>query len=334
MKPNMRLPISLLAIASLLIIASCEVPLDCDVGTTGVSASFTDRNSIRSLEQGINAPIIVSIANTGSSSASGFVRLGYNQDLLEVETTSHAFSALPGKETWNRCQGQEERMRFDAKPYPLPIVTQRFETDLTLDICYEYETNFTTTVCVDPRTQGINILDPNCVPQERRFSGGQGGPVGVVRVAAPVYQDHNDGTVRIRFTVQNFGDGRIVTHEEPNELERSCSISDVSENYLFVRTFLDNTRMDCTELNPSFQDAPVAARNEDGSVALYKTYLRPDPERIETRDGMLTLNTFTFVCTASGIDLERELDMQVNTELRYFYRDTRSDSITTELRKI
>ncbi|MFT4308252.1 MAG: hypothetical protein ACMXYM_02680 [Candidatus Woesearchaeota archaeon] len=335
MNTNMKIGIILLTTILLGGLASCEVPLDCDVGTKGVDASFTDRASIRTLEQGITAPIIVSIKNTGASSASGFVRLGYNQDLLEVETSTHEFTSIPGKESWNRCQGQEERIRFDVKPYPLPIVTQRFEADLTLDICYEYETNFSTTVCVDPRIQGINILDPNCVPAERTFSGGQGGPIGIVRVAAPVYQDHDAGTVRIRFTVENFGNGRIVTYEEPGEREKSCSVSsDVSENYLFVRTFLDDIRMECTELNPSFEGAPIAARDSNGEVALYKTFLRPDPERIETRDGMLTLRRFTFVCTASGIDLEREIDMQVNTELRYFYRDTRSDSITTELRKI
>jgi hypothetical protein len=319
-----------LSILAFIIFSSCEVPLECDVGTTGISASFTDRGSLRTLEQGISSPIVVSILNTGSSPSSGFVRLGYNQDLIEAEDSTYEFSDLLGKESWNRCQGQEERLRFTAKPYPLPIATQKFETDLTLDVCYEYATNFSTTVCVDPRSQAINILDPNCVPQERQFAGGQGGPLGIVRVAAPVYQD--DGTARIRFTLQNFGDGRIVS-ARTDDLTESCSIrSDIYENYIIVTGFLDTHELECTELNPGFSLSPVWV-SEQG-LNFEKTFLRPDPERIETRDGVVTLNTFTFICTASDIDTERELDMQVNLELAYFYRDTRSDSITTELRKI
>lgn len=327
MEPNTNKKIVVLITLTLVFLAACETPLDCDVGIQGVSASFTDKGSLRTLEQNISMPIVVSIRNQGASPANGIVRLGYNQDLVRVSPDSYSFSDLSGKESWNRCQGQEERAIFTANPYPLPVAAQRFETGLTLDVCYEYRTNFSTTVCVDPRAQGINVLDPNCVPQERRFSGGQGAPLSIIRVAPVTYQDSHDGTARIRFTLQNHGDGRIVTAADHN-LEQSCSIgSGTIENYIAITGFLDNEELDCTELNPGFETTPQRDNID-------KTFLRPDPERVETRDGMITLRTFTFVCTAQGLDLDREMDMQVTLDFEYFYRDTRSDSMTTELRKI
>ena len=324
----MRRLLFILITLLVILISSCDPPLECDTGTHGVSASFSDRNSIRTMEQNRTVPVVVSIKNEGASPTQGIVRLRHNQDLVRVNPNNITFSDLPGKEDWNRCLGQEERVVFDVNPYPLPITAQRFDTDLTLDICYEYETNFSTTVCVDPRSQGINVLDPNCVPGERTFRGGQGGPLGIVRVSAPVYYDDDGGSVRIRFTLENFRNGRIVSYST-DSLDHSCSLHpDVFENYISVDAYLDDKTMECTELNPDFDRYP---QNDDGSS---KTYLRPDPEQMETRDGMVTLRRLTFVCTASDIGIERELDMQLRTEMRYYYRDTRSDSITTELRKI
>jgi hypothetical protein len=325
------------ALTLVFLLASCNPELVCDAGTDGVSASFTDRNSMRMLEQDREMPIVVSIKNNGASPAEGIVRLRFNQDLVRVEPLSRSFDELPGKEDWNRCLGQEDRVLFSVNPYPLPITAQKFDTDLSLDVCYKYATNFSTTVCVDPRSPGINVLDPNCVPAEKSFSGGQGGPLGIVRVSSPVYYDDTNGpgSARIRFTLENYGNGRIVTHINPDNLELSCSLNpDVFENYLYVKAFLDDQKMECTELNPDIARAPTFGVDPQGNPAGNKTYLRADPEQIETRDGVATLRRFTFVCTVPDLELDRELDMRINMELAYFYRDSRSDTMTVELRKI
>lgn len=318
-------------IATLLILtlSSClpqSQELICTTGREGIQASFV--NFPENMQQNITMPLIVEFENRGAyESKQVFAWLRYGKDFFEVETDQIEITNFEGKSTFNRCTPQIDRRVYEITPYELPFATTRFERPLTIDLCYHYGNNLSTQVCVDPIPSEINALEPNCRPSDRHISGGQGSPLGITKVDAPVFittdRSTSTGHVRIGVHLENFGDGIILAFEEENRALDSCTYQDGTyKDYVFFKAFLDNYQLDCAQF-----DAP-------GQTIENKSFMRYDPEVISTDTGSQTLKKYYLLCESDPIVLERELSMNFDVEMHYYYRESRAVESTTTIRKI
>ena len=335
------------AMLLVLIIAGCtpaNYPLNCNTGTQGFSASFDSGSMRNNYDSGIIMPLRVTLYNSGASDAQAIVRVGYNQDLLlmsssdlsscksssacEKEGCSNVCGPpklkvnLSGKSNFDSCQGSATTGTFYIKPYTLPLASQSFKTNLQLDVCYHYWNNLTNQkVCVDPNTGSLNALQPNCKASDINLGGGQGSPVGIVKIEAPVYKQ-NSKKVFIRVYIRNFGNGNIVASETANSLEDACSLQpDVHNNYVNVKGFLDNYELDCNMNNP-------------GAIT-DKTYLQYDPQTITQNNQQETLKDYYFNCeTKEPVNIDSAVNMNLNLMIAYYYRNFNQDSQTINIRKV
>lgn len=328
-----------------LLIAACDPnpELSCQQGTQGVVVSFGSTTDISNVRAGESNPAIVEIANKGAYPASGVARITYNEDLLSMEPREIPFE-LEGGAAWNRCEGTLTRNQTSIEPFELPPTASHLDQEIRIDACYRYENNLSTQLCISPLSDVVSATEQACSPARRGFSGGQGGPLSVVRIDPVAVYDDSDGTQQVRVAVylENHGDGEIIVPRTPNADEQACTFGQSFSNFVYAKAFLDNYRLSCSTM-PSPGDRP------DGD----KAFLRYDPEVIENRGETETLRRYYLECVgpvetdASGnilpdaqnpdraeLDLDEALTMTFDLHLDYFYRDTTAEVKQVRVRRI
>lgn len=313
----------ILALAFVLFIGACDIDseLECRVGTQGVSATFSPDTWRQAFDQEIEHPLVIDINNRGAYTADMIISLQTARDYIAVTPTNKELS-IEGKERWNECRGTQERVQFTIEPYRIPIVFQEIETDMAISACYRYHNEASAVICVDPEIGATTAVGKNCRMADKRIGGGQGSPLSVVRVEAPVVRP-GDGahTVDLRIYVRNHGDGEIIAHPQPDDLELACSADpEVERNFIWVRGYLDNHLLDCR------------FREDDHGIE-GKTRLRADPDvRIE-RDERIVLRDYYFDCRADEVALRGEVEMNLQLEMSYFYKESHADQRRVSVRK-
>jgi len=183
-------------------------------GTQGLVMEFVDNNppdriydSSHSYADSFN--IIVELRNEGASTPvnykwylSGFdpgiLLLGSSAEKTNVEGT------LEGKSVTNPYGGYA-LVEWIDNDVVLPMGTDKYEPRILITSCYDYVTEASIPVCIDPRPYDAHIRDEVCTPYTET-STGQGAPVAVTRVeVVPL-----TGKVQFKITIENRGDGSVI----------------------------------------------------------------------------------------------------------------------------
>jgi len=316
-----------------LLLAGCintSTELDCRTGTEGIIARFSDQHFPETMRPGVPTPLLIDITNRGATTSQAVVRLSYNQDFFYNHTARTPNYTIVGKEQYNRCQGSTQRHQFVIEAFPLPPTVSSFDRPLTLDVCYHYGTNITAQICIEPIRDRIDAVEPNCRSEDIRFSGGQGGPLSITKIGAPIYFEQG-GTeyVRIPIHLQNHGDGTIIAAPgaAQNDFDAACGFGETIENYVYVKPLLDGS-------GEGFNCSVIRGLHE-GRTPKDKVYLRYDPERVERDDGTFeTIKNHYFECLIENVEYQEARSATLDLELYYYYHEYRSEQRETTVRKI
>lgn len=326
---TVRLVLTVALLSLIIVGCSTERTLDCRTGTEGFDVSFSNTYFPERIRPGVETPIIVDIANRGATTDTARIRLSYNRDFFSSDRPLAETLTVVGKERSNRCTGMNERTQFTIKAYELPVAVSSFERPLIIDLCYHYGTNVTTQVCIEPVPDELSAVEPNCKASDVTLSGGQGAPLSVTQVDAPVYFENVSGSyVRFPIRLVNHGDGTIIAHSTENDFDAACSFSDegIFENYVYVKALLDGSDegIRCDGLGTPDREPPTG-----------KVYLRYDPDRIERDDGVFeTVKNHYFECVAEVDSFSDARTAVLDLEIYYYYREFRADEQTTEVQRI
>lgn len=143
-----------------------------------------------------------------------------------------------------------------------PLVGSREHptTSVFVNVCYPYETYFHSPVCIDTNIYSINLREQVCEVEDLTDSG-QGAPVAITRVETFMIPVDNKIQPQFRITIENVGDGQLLSYVEPDDLEQACSLQEAKRedwNTLWIDAFLSNATLDCRP-NPirMFQDEGI-----------------------------------------------------------------------------
>ncbi len=281
--------------------------LDCSSGSQGLSSFFEEKHYI--LKENSDSILKVFLYNKGVFDSEGILKLKYNTDLFDVKSFDYKNNSfvdsnkilffIEGKKPYNNCVGDKNIFLFKIKPYSLPLSVNKFDQELNLDLCYHYGFNFSSKICVQ-KNLGLNALEESCTPKEQFFSG-QGSPLVIYKISKPEF---SNGIVKFKVFFKNEGEGFITADKNvPNSIEEACNLENNINNYVFIKGFLDNYRLDCSTINSEIE----------GKTKLLYSF---DNEE----------NSYYVECKAENVSLESTREMFLNLQLFFYYVDRNVDS--------
>lgn len=218
---------SVLILTMLLILSGCpqggeEEPenIDAYTGSDGLVMAFVPDNPPDTVYLSGNSAdvnMIVELWNRGATDISstysqglyGYLYLtGYDPSIINFGITGGPFKTidnLEGKSDFNP-NGGYDTVELYGVVSDLDKGINEYRPNFQLTACYEYETQATPVVCVDPDPYD-QIAEKACSPQETPdLASSQGAPVAVTSIRQESSREH----VQFEISLQNVGQGRII----------------------------------------------------------------------------------------------------------------------------
>lgn len=214
-------------ICLLLIIMSCKTMKregaeeNYRTGTDGLRLNFLQYLPPAKLYDDTNFSVTVEVANAGAERAgktNDKIYLGgFDHSLITgISTRGVQIPELEGKTAFNP-QGNFEYINFEGTVRDLSARNiDKYPFKLIATACYNYKTQASTNVCVDPDPFSTGIKERVCIPQNVAL-GSQGAPIAVDKIDV----EASPGRTRFRLYIANAGGGEVFK-EGINYLE-ACS---------------------------------------------------------------------------------------------------------------
>jgi hypothetical protein len=294
-------------------------------GTEGITIEFApNAPPIRTTEEQ-KFPIIVKVINKGAAGSPNDVATGailvvdaekprLSVGALEGTTNTDSNSImLEGRKETHSDVGAADIFKTMATASKIETPTQdrteSIEGLILATICYAYQTELGTGICVDVDPYSISEIEKACTMEPLDFSD-QGAPVAITRVEPNVVTlENNDKVVDLRVYFENVGGGFIVDKER---IRTACSnsASSTSENLYNVVSIegtLGGNGLDCD------------LTDKLNVVAAGKITLSDDAD-----------NFFYCRSTLKFNDLKTAFTSDLSIKLSYGYTETISKTIEIE----
>jgi hypothetical protein len=100
------------------------------------------------------------------------------------------------------------------------------ESTVIINVCYDYETIFGESVCIDTDLNGV-IQDKPCIVEDISTSEGQGAPIMITKVAEKVSSSDEGVQITFEIDISNQGEGNVISYNSIDKIcgEASSSIS-------------------------------------------------------------------------------------------------------------
>ncbi len=292
--------------------------LDCSSGNQGLKAYFENNHYL--LKENSDSIIKVFLNNNGAFDSKGILRLKYNTDLFKIQAYNSEektfldedkiLFSIEGKKPFNECKGDKKMFLFKIKPYSLPLSVNKFDQQISLDLCYKYGFNFSSNICVE-KNLDMNALGDNCVPSEQHFTG-QGSPIIISKISKPEYSDN---TVKFKIFFKNEGNGFITADKNvQNNLIEACNLKDNVKDYVYIKGFLDSY---------------VISSENCG----YEHLLNEDGDKVKVKLTPLEDNEYFLECKIENVNLDSTRNMFLNLQVVYYYIDRNLDDATITITK-
>jgi hypothetical protein len=252
------------------------------IGNDGLLFSFMDNMPPMLVYEQENFPVSLKIENKGAFDiTNGVLILNVEKDNINVkEGTLKRSIKLYGK-SFGIPYGETDAAHFLLSAKELDKETETITSTVLATICYKYETDFTSTVCVDTDFYNTKNVQKACSAQSQTFSSGQGGPVSITNIEASMTQEDNMIKPVYTITIDNVGGGLVI---ESDSVTSACSAEPVSKddiNKLEITAKFagDNTPLTCKLSSSKLKNNEIIARcisniGIDESVPAYNTVLQ------------------------------------------------------------
>lgn len=178
-------------------------------GTGGIEARFLQGSPPNIVFEDKPFQISVELKNAGGYDVvadQGIVNILPDPATQLLEASYQTFSA-EGK-SLNNPQGATDVKTFQAKAAKIPAPSEQQDSTILAQICYPYETDLSTDICIDTDIENKLPKKP-CKLANPSFSG-QGAPVAVTNVQTELIPLGNKIIPRFTLTVANKGSGQVV----------------------------------------------------------------------------------------------------------------------------
>ena len=178
-------------------------------GTTGLLLRFLPGTPPPKLYSGDPLVATVEVTNKGTFDVSnGRLYLsGYDPTFLRFNTDTQTLNQLQGKSLFNPDGLFSNTFDFEDPSVSLPNNADKFTQTLKVTACYEYRTQGTAMVCLDPDPYAVRLTQKVCTIQPVSLSGGQGAPIAITSVAEEATRDR----VQFKISIQNVGGGDVIS---------------------------------------------------------------------------------------------------------------------------
>ena len=271
----MNKKISIILILTLLIITACTAgtkkskDIDVHIGLNGLMMEFLKNTPPQKVFEGDNFPVMIKVKNNGAYNIKdnpAVLSLGFERDytksaallqggrVKQVEGISgNAVEfTLQGRSKINP-NGEEEVISYNLKAGKIDPQSEVHQSTIIATLCYPYETELSSTVCVDT---DINNLRPGkkvCNMQDLVFNNGQGAPIAVTKIETNMMplqlSEQSSASEKIKpqflIYVENRGQGTAIKNEAVKDF---CTKSDASHenlNIVYLEAFLSGKRLNC-----------------------------------------------------------------------------------------
>ena len=215
-------------------------------GTQGVILSFLKDMPPSELYEDRSFEIGIKIQNKGATNIlRGMLAFGVEEQQIITEGPTDERFDLEGKSVFNP-EGSQDIVRFRIKTRKLVPQLEHYPTEIIATACYQYKTEATALVCIDPDLTGIVKTKP-CAVKKQTFSGGQGAPVAVVSVEPKMLFHKDTAKIQPEFyiTLQNVGQGDAMIKDKLYDACSGKSLGTESWNIVELNAHLSETALNC-----------------------------------------------------------------------------------------
>lgn len=131
--------------------------------------------------------------------------LGFDDKYIFIEQPEKNLEPLEGRNPFNPA-GEIQFLEFSARSQPLLPGSEIYTAPYFVRAEYQYKTEFTPTVCLNPRL--YEVYDAGCKVEPSQSFSGQGSPLAVTHLEE-ITIPGNPPQVEFRLTLQNKGRGQI-----------------------------------------------------------------------------------------------------------------------------
>jgi len=235
-------------------------------GYEGITLKFVENAPPDEIFEGYETPIGIEIENKGASDvSSGYLSWNIEKNLFSYEEKKENFDLI-GK-TPSNPQGDIKMIYNYAKANFLLPEQETAPSLIGATICYEYETVFSSGVCLDPMP--LDKKNKPCEVEDISTSG-QGAPVSISSIETSMIQFDEDKVVP-SFTIhlQNNGKGTIINKDA---IEGACSSKKAED--IFNVIYLEEAKigadknLECIGLQSNQQGKEYIKlrQNEDNTI--------------------------------------------------------------------
>lgn len=244
--------------------------IDVRIGFNGLLVEFFKNTPPQRVFEGDIVPVAIRLKNDGAYSITlneAILALGVEKDYTRkvemLPTGSVGYSGgnlatfnLEGKSRINPI-GEELLLSYNIHTGKVDPQSEFHSSAVLANLCYPYETVFSSTICVDTDVVGLRPGKKVCKSQDIVHSNGQGAPIAVTKVEISMLptdlnQDSQARKIKPQFLIliENKGKGNPVKREATMDFctrrdETSINFHD-NLNRVKVNAFLSNIELDCT----------------------------------------------------------------------------------------
>ncbi len=236
-------------------------------GTEGLSLKFLQDTPPARIYSNTPMDIMVEITNKGAYSVAGgkLYLSGFDTQYIRPYPEMQPNIEAEGKSVFNPYGTVTQTESFNVNQVLLPYNVDKVTQTIKATACYEYMTEASIEVCIDPKTT-TTLRERTCIPQSSYSAGGgQGAPVAITSVEQETYQNK----LQFRIYISNVGGGTVFKNTAINDCHTSLNRMDANKVDVVSVEYSGRT-MNCKPLNPVTLD-------ESGRGFVYcEGYLSPD----------------------------------------------------------
>ncbi len=152
------------------------------------------------------------LANQGAADVeNGILMVNFDDYFLELDNRQSQVSkiqsvALEGKSI-SSPMGGADYLEYVFKAKTLGVIRESVDTKINFNICYGYDTELTTEVCIDTRTRTADQRSYACRGKEYTSNAGQGAPIAITKIEPEMMRVGESVRPLFRIYIKNMDDG-------------------------------------------------------------------------------------------------------------------------------
>ena len=195
-----------------------DIP-DYHSGTEGLSMKFLTNLPPNEIWENSDFIIGLELQNKGPSPIDDgiIVVTGFDPDYIMLNQDESAFELEERGPSYP--EGGYKIINIPVRSIAMPEGSDSYSAGFTIRAYYDYQTEATATVCIDPNVYSLVSLNKACEVKEITMSGGQGAPVAITKVEPRISpSDSSDIESEFKITIQNSGSGEVLGYININEV--------------------------------------------------------------------------------------------------------------------